>query len=287
MAGLSNGTAITVNSSANGQQTIVGSLNTNTTLQILFLESLDSSNIVLVMSDGTFKIFSLTTQAFICTGYYTVSCAGNKPRGFDAWNSTLFAISYCGSYLKLWNSMCQEVASITTNLPRGLKFLSSTILAVGTNSGQILQFNPANNLSQHNITISGHSGNTIGTLAFNGTTLISGGLDRCIYFWTYQTGAQLGKITLGASVINILIFNRNYLAVATGNNIALINLNTSTVMQNLTGHTAQVNYLDYSENQLFSAASDSTVRIWNVPNGSQDGSVNFNTNVNSVLCGGL
>jgi WD40 repeat protein len=188
--------------------------------------------------------------------------------------------------------MCQEIASVCfsckgyTYLTRGIKFISSTALALGTSGGNIVLLNPTDNLSFTNATMNGHSGKQINSMAFNGTTLMSGGLDSCVYFWKVQTSALLGKITFSAVVQFVLLYNSNYLAVATGFSISIVDLNTSRVMQNLTGHAAQVNYLDYIENQLFSTSNDSTVRVWNVLSGSQNGSVNFSTAVFSVLCDG-
>jgi WD40 repeat protein len=207
----------------------------------------------------------------------------------DVWNSTMFVTAHSSKQVIVWNSACQQLISVYASVyTRAAKFVSTDTVAIGTDSGRILLLNPLNGLAAWNSTMLGHSGQEVMAMEFDGITLMSGGKDGCVFFWTYQQSVQLGFVTLLSNgwILSMRLYASNQLLVGSGQNIYMVNVSSRTVMYSLTGHTAQVNSLDFNMNLLFSASTDYTVRVWNLTasNGNQSlASKNFNTGVFSVL----
>ncbi len=108
----------------------------------------------------------------------------------------------------------------------------------------------------------------------DGKLLSSGGTDNDISLWELSSGKKLKTLhQLGGINWYGLSFSPDghYLASSSGNTATIWQLDTGKSLHVLTGHTDQVNNLNFSadSSKLVTSSSDTTLRLWNVASGEQ------------------
>lgn len=113
--------------------------------------------------------------------------------------------------------------------------------------------------------LTGHQ-DAIKAISFNGTTLITGSLDKTIKIWNFQTGQCIS--TYRGHTDSVLSIDSNKSIIVSGSadktvRIWHVDLRTCYTLK---GHTDWVNHvkLDYESMSCFSCSDDHTIKMWDI-----------------------
>jgi WD40 repeat protein len=184
-------------------------------------------------------------------------------------DGSMLAGSDTNSNLNVW-------AASGTLLKSFKGFLDFTAIAFSFDSARIAGGSEAGQLSVWSVgtwalvrTLNGHD-EPVSSVKFSNTAkiLASGSTDETARLWNWETGAQLFKLEVKASV-TCLAFSPDGTTLATGstdNLVRLWNVANGMLQDTLAGHTNTVKAVAYSVDglTLASGSSDQTIRLWKV-----------------------
>ncbi len=115
--------------------------------------------------------------------------------------------------------------------------------------------------------LSGHTDTVCSVMFFPCSPhIVSGSTDRSMQIWDANTGKELKKFDLHASVISVA-FSANGLKLVSGLDDSLIQRNATTweLLHSLTGHTDAVSSVMFSHDGtwIISALDDHSICVWN------------------------
>lgn len=113
--------------------------------------------------------------------------------------------------------------------------------------------------------LTGHQ-DAIKTMTFNGTTLITGSLDKTIKIWNFQTGQCISTYRGHSDAVLSLDSCGTYIASGSADKTVRIWHIDSRTCYTLKGHTDWVNCvkLDYESRTCFSCSDDFCIKMWDI-----------------------
>ncbi|MBE9191712.1 NACHT domain-containing protein [Gloeocapsopsis crepidinum LEGE 06123] len=222
-------------------------------------------------SDRTIKLWDISTRTNIKT--LTGHLQQIRTVVFSSDGQTLASGSDDQS-VRLWNYHTGEVLRVLkghTSWISAVVFSPNTyLLASSSEDRSVRLWDSRTNFCLK--TLQGHS-NGVWCVAFSpdGNQLASGTQDRLIRFWDTATGKELGSLQGHTSWIWSVAFHPNENILASGSEdrtIRLWNTHTKEHLKTLTGHADAVFAVIFSpDGTLFSASLDSTIKAWNISQG--------------------
>jgi WD40 repeat protein len=230
------------------------------------------------------------------------------PKGNDVSASNLTPVEL--GLLKLWiDQGVKGSGGIDALSPKKLQALPSAVQPVQaislTDDGQYVALNRGNQILLYHVPTGqlvskftdpaldsdgakgvAHS-DIVQSLSFNidGNMLASGGF-REVKLWRRPSDVQRLNVALGAAASAMAVSpNREWIAVADANqSIRLFRLENGQPGATLNGHTAKINALKFtsSSKQLVSGSVDQSVRIWNLADGSLQGTIETSGQVGAI-----
>ena len=127
----------------------------------------------------------------------------------------------------------------------------------------------------------GHT-NTVYSVCTDGLLIVSGGLDKTIRIWDLHTGRHIGKTIKNDCGISVVVLSNNGRIVAgVGLEVCIWDIETSSPISTMTGHTSLVNTVALSpdNSRIASGGVDCSIRLWDTQTYTQIGKFNGHTGI--------